>query len=458
MFDPTGVREFRYLGHDLDPGTGTVRLGYELAGPDLRLAFTEVVELPVPARLPGRDRLAVLDRVLDLLLVVAGTSYYKIAAPPVVTTAGVRLHPAAGGFVRDLYTLGLGEFAYRNDLPHVLDLDPDVTGPEVATPEVAAAPGGGDRPLVPVGGGKDSVVSVEALRAGGYHPVLFRVTPNQLITDTFAAAGLPALVARRRLDPAVFALNADGGYNGHIPVTAINSLIAVATAVLHGLGPVVMSNERSAAEPNTVWHGYEVNHQWSKSLTAERGLAAALAAHAGLPGGCFSLLRPFSELHIAAMFAGIDRYDHVVTSCNRAYLISGATARWCGDCPKCRFVFLILAPFVARDRLVGIVGRDMLADPAQLPGYLELLGIDAHKPFECVGEVAESLVAVQLLAERGGWAGSPVLAGLAAAVPAGGWPDPAARAALFTASAQHLVPPGYRATVPPQWTVLDAAG
>jgi hypothetical protein len=182
-------------------------------------------------------------------------------------------------------------------------------------------------------------------------------------------------------------------------------------------------------------------------MAAEAGLAVALAAHAGLPGGYFSLLRPFSELHIARMFAPVDRYDAVVTSCNRAFLLHGGTARWCGDCPKCRFVFLALAPFVDRARLVAIFDKDMLADPTQIPGYLELAGIDAFKPFECVGEVAESLIAVQLLREQG--AADPVLEAVAAAVPEGGWPTAEQRARMFRPEGRGLVPSAYHG-------VLDA--
>ena len=74
-------------------------------------------------------------------------------------------------------------------------------------------------------------------------------------------------------------------------MTAINSFIAVATSVLHGLGPVVMSNERSASDPNLIWIGHEINHQWSKSIEAEGLLRAAIAGQAGLADSYFSLLR-----------------------------------------------------------------------------------------------------------------------------------------------------------------------
>jgi UDP-N-acetyl-alpha-D-muramoyl-L-alanyl-L-glutamate epimerase len=427
---------FSFSGLSYDEATGVARLGYALD--DVR--FEEVIEFP-PAPLTA-ERRATFLRVLELLHAVAGTSYYKTAAPKAIGSDSLALPPAARGYVRDLYTQGLAEFAYRNDLPHVLSLEPAFPEAPAVDPVPVQGP-----PVVNVGGGKDSIVSVEAVRAAGLSPVLFAVNPNWVITGVVETSGLPSRYARRRLDPRLFELNRAGAYNGHIPVTAINSLIAVATSVLHGLGPVVMSNERSASSPNITWDGHEINHQWSKSEAAEAGLRDALAAHAGLADAYFSLLRPFSELHIARMFAPITRYDHAMTSCNKAYLLSGATARWCGDCPKCRFVFLALAPYVARPRLVDIFGKDMLADPTQLPGYLELTGLDGHKPFECVGEVEESLVAAELLRDTS----SPVLEAIAAAVPAGGWPSPEQARAVFTPAGRGLVPPAFHA-------VLDAIG
>jgi hypothetical protein len=305
----------------------------------------------------------------------------------------------------------------------------------------------GRRPVSAVGGGKDSIVTLEALRDGGFDPVPFAVNPNWVIDEVFAASGLTALSARRALDPALFALNWAGARNGHIPVTAINSLIAVGTAVLHGLGPVVMSNERSASDPNLIWNGREVNHQWSKGVVAEGLLRAALTGHAGLVDPYFSLLRTLSELHIAKLFAPVTRYDTVMTSCNAAFKLHDPSARWCGHCPKCRFVFLALAPFVARDRLVNIFGADLLDDAAQVPGYLEIFGIDAHKPFECVGEVEESVVALGLLRADPQWRATAVVRALVAAVPPEAWAASHADTVL-TPGGPHFVPPGYAKLLP----------
>lgn len=434
------MSRFTFPTRSFDPASGVATFDYLLDGPDGQLRFTETITLPPPAAAPDPARVAAVERVLDLLHLVAGVSYYKVAAPGRLELPAP-LGEATIALITSVYTHGLAEYAYRNDLPHVLELVPIVpAGRVVAAPTVDNA----DRPpLSPVGGGKDSIVTLEALRAAGFAPVPFSVNPNQVIMAVTDASGLTALAARRRIDPVLFDLNAAGALNGHIPVTAINSLIAVATSVLHGLGPVVMSNERSASDPNLIWNGHEINHQWSKGVAAEGLLRAALTEHAGLTEPYFSLLRQLSELHITRLFARITRYDDVVTSCNAAFKLRNASARWCTDCPKCRFIFLALAPFMSRDRLTRIFGADLLADPAQVPGYRQLLGLEGHKPFECVGEIEESVVALGLLAEHEQWRQAPVVRALLPAVPPQAW-ETVSQSDVFVADGPHHIPPAYR--------------
>jgi UDP-N-acetyl-alpha-D-muramoyl-L-alanyl-L-glutamate epimerase len=434
-----GIESFSFPSRSFDPATGVASFEYALDGPGGRLRLTEVVTFPLPAQPPTPAARAAFDRVLDLLHLVAGVSYYKMAAPRRIALPAP-LGEAAAALVTAVYTKGLAEYAYRNDLPYVLELAPAA---QPGRPQPAAPVDTADRrPLSPVGGGKDSIVTLEALRQTGFDPVPFSVNPNHVIESVNAASGLPPLAARRRLDPVLFELNAAGARNGHIPVTAINSLIAVAASALHGLGPVVMSNERSASDPNLIWNGHEINHQWSKGIEAEGLLRAALVEHAGLTDPYFSLLRTLSELHIARLFAQFTRYDAVVTSCNTAFKLRDPSARWCGHCPKCRFIFLALAPFMPRARLAAIFGADLLADSEQVPGYLELLGIDAHKPFECVGEVEESVVALRLLRDSDEWRDAPVVRALHAAVPAQAW-TAAARSDVLTSGGPHFVPATY---------------
>jgi hypothetical protein len=418
----------RFPKYAFDPATGTATFDYLLDGPE-PLEFTETITFPISDKEPGEA----FYKVLDLLHVVAGVSYYKVGAAPRVI-APKKVPRAAADLFTAVYTEGLAEYAYRNQLPYVLELS--VETPGVTQPAVPRE-NADERPLSPVGGGKDSIVTLEILREAGLDPVPFSVNPNWVIKAVNDASGLEALAAKRRLDPRLFELNKAGALNGHIPVTAINSLIAIATATLHGLGPVVMSNERSASDPNLIWNGHEINHQWSKGLAAEGLLRAAVTAHTGLSEPYFSLLRTLSELHIAQLYARHDRYDDVVTSCNKAFLLHDPTARWCGNCPKCRFVFLAMAPAMEHSRLVGIFGHDLFADESQVPGFLELLGIDAHKPFECVGEVEESLVALSMLDYD-----APVLTALRAAVPPTAWAQ-AGKDDVLTPGGPSYVPPAY---------------
>ncbi|HEV2885306.1 MAG TPA: hypothetical protein VGX49_00210 [Jatrophihabitans sp.] len=401
-----------------DLSSGEVAFDYLLSGGSgPAIGFTERLRFPVPPGELSQPRREAFDAVLRLLHVVAGVSYFKLAAPPTVDLGPVGFTAAELGYLRGVYLHGLREFAYQNDLPSVLDTR-FTAGAGEPVPDPPAPDSSGDaswysidaRPLVPCGGGKDSIVSTEAMIRSGRDPVAFAVNPNSIIDSVVSASGLELLKVSRTLDRQLFALNRLGAYNGHVPVTAVNSLIAVAASILHGFGPVVMSNESSASSPNLYWLGEPVNHQWSKSADAEQALQAALRSRLGVTGLYFSLLRHLNELQIARLFCGTTAYDGVLTSCNNAYTIDRpATQRWCRNCPKCRFVFLALAPFASVERMVDIFGANLLQDEDQLPGYRALLGIGGPKPFECVGEIAESQAAVARLGELAPWRATPVV-------------------------------------------------
>jgi hypothetical protein len=176
-------------------------------------------------------------------------------------------------------------------------------------------------------------------------------------------------------------------------------------AIVLGANQVVFSNERSASYGSLIPGTGEVNHQWSKGWAWEQALADHVHATIAPDLHYYSLLRPMSELAVARQFAKSDRYDAHFSSCNRNFHLLGERPanRWCGVCPKCHFVFLALAPFMPKPRLVGIFGRNLLDDPAQTAGYDALLEFQDHKPFECVGEGRESRAAMAALAARPEW-------------------------------------------------------
>ncbi len=280
--------------------------------------------------------------------------------------------------------------------------------------EGAEAPTLGLRPhaFVAIGGGKDSLVSIEALRALGVEQTVTWIGGSQLIRACAERTGLPTLNIGRQLAPELFEYNRQGAWNGHIPVTAVNSAIMAFAAIVLGVDQVVFSNERSASYGSLIEGTGEVNHQWSKGWAFERAFAAYLRSYVAADLCYYSLLRPLSELAVARQFAKIDRYDAHFSSCNRNFHLLGERPvnRWCGICPKCHFVFLALAPFMPKPRLVGIFGRNLLDDPAQVPGFDALLEYRDHKPFECVGEGKESRAAMAALAARPEWREDAIVA------------------------------------------------
>jgi len=441
LFDPTAFQSFRFLGRELD-AHGRVSLRYAL---DEEVSFLERFEVPVQAPLSEDDRRRV-DGLLSLLHWVAGVSYYKTALPPALACETGAPPPSTAALLQALYSEGLGELAYVNRLA-ALPRPRFPAGPAPAWPAAGEGQGeGGQAPaprrvLVPVGGGKDSAVALEIVRRSGAELALFSVGDAPPIARTVAAAGLPRLLVRRRLDPGLAELNRAGALNGHVPITAIVSCAALLTAALHGFDAVAMANERSASSGNLSWDGVEVNHQFSKGLRAERLLRAAVAELA--PGlQLFSVLRPASELAIARAFARMERYHAAFTSCNAIFRSDPElrAASWCCDCPKCRFVFLALAPFSSPAHLREVFGRELLDDERQFDGFALLTATGGHKPFECVGEEQESLAAIRMLADDPRWSGQRVVRRLVAEVLplfAPGAGDPAEALAL---SDDHAVP------------------
>jgi len=392
------VRAFRFVDCHFDPATGVAELVYAF---DRGAKLVETVTFPgAPFALEGARGEAV-GRALRLLHLVAGVSYYKAAVPPSIAVEGEPIDAATAALLRLIYTQGLGEFAYRNGL----QLQDRVVFPHAADAVTARESGLRSQALVAIGGGKDSLVSIEALRSLGVEQTVTWIGSSQLIGACAARTGLDTLNIGRALAPGLFELNRMGAYNGHIPVTAINSAILVLAALLHGVDQVVFSNERSASYGSLIPGTGEVNHQWSKGWEFEQAFGAHVQAHVAADLHYYSLLRPVSELAVARQFARTDRYDAFFSSCNRNFHILGERPvnRWCGACPKCHFVFLALAPFMPKPRLVGIFGRNLLDDPALAPGFDALLEYQDHKPFECVGEGRESRAAMAELAGRPEW-------------------------------------------------------
>jgi hypothetical protein len=458
-------QEFRYESYRLDPASGLLSCRYSLDGQ----AFEERITFSSPGPVPRWDSPAVAAAA-RLVFLLAGVSYYKTAAPPVISMGGTALTPRERAFLRAFYLDGLGEFGYRNGIdlsglriegPEAEQIPSAGTGPAgtgPAGPGPAQPPAAGTRrALVPFGGGIDSIVTVELVRDHADVALFVVSRPGDYfdaIEQPAAVTGLPVIRADREIDPQLLRSREFGFLNGHVPVTGIISAIAVMAAALDGRDAVVMSNEWSASVPTMQAGDRAVNHQYSKSAAFEAAFRGVLAeTSARLPRGpgaavmpdYFSALRPRTELWIAARFARLQQYHSTFRSCNRAFHIDRARRldHWCGQCDKCCFIDLILAPFLPAAELGTIFGgREPLTDPALAGKFRSLLGdVDLSKPFECVGEVNECRAALLLADERADRAGFPLLHELAAEVRA--LPGRPSTEGLLQPVGEHFIPVPY---------------
>lgn len=363
--------------------------------------FTEKVGFGLPADQltpylagPGRG-------LADLLLLALGVSYYKVGAAKQIALPPLSAAPRA--MADSLYTDGLAEFFVRAGLPFPADVtfsggrsDAPSPAPQMPPPKMPmmdAAPTG--PALVAFGGGKDSYVARAIIMAAGDEVELAAVVLSDAVRAAISAtAPTPVRFMTRTLDPKLATATAQG-FNGHVPITAINMLTLSINAGARGLPQVVFANERSADEPTMNIDGVVANHQFSKSSTFETLVRAAMAETAPGAPKLYSLLRPYSELWIGRAFASLKTPFARFTSCNRNFRLAGdATKRWCGACAKCAFTSLILAPFLSDEEIKTAFTTNFLDSETLLPLYRELCGLTAHKPWDCVGTIDECRAAL----------------------------------------------------------------
>lgn len=440
---PALTEQFLIERPSFDPATGKASFGYGLGD----LHFTETLGLPGGADASAAESPS-FRKLLDLTAIVLGVSYFKLRAPFEITAPDIALTEAERAFAIDVYENGLGEFYARNNLQRFGKLTITAAADAQAT---KPAPTLRDRTLLPIGGGKDSLVSVDLLAHAGVDFTPFAVNPKGPILTSIDKIGTAPVYVTRTLDPEMIRLGKEPGYyNGHVPSTAINSMIASLCALLYGYNQIVLSNERSASEGNVEFDGRETNHQYSKSLGFELLIASVLSDATGGALKYFSLLRPYSEARIASLFTQETKFDRVFSSCNRNFRLTGNDGPlWCGECPKCHFVFLIFAPFMAKDRLLSIFGKNMLDIAANEGSFRELAGLAGQKPWECVGEILEAAACLYTLTRHADWHEDVVVQAVKADLFAQ-YGEPKLQLAMaecLTDSHDHHIPPALAAKV-----------
>ncbi len=373
------------------------------------VTFTERLEFDVAFDLTPQRR-----TLLDMLALAAVVSYAKASAPIDIDASAYSLTGPQSEMFDALYDQGMREFAVHNNLAQ----EPTfiLRASHLRPSESPTLRAQQNRLLIPMGGGRDSSVVATALQT--LQPILLSIGQNDYVEDIARRLSLPLHTVTRHIDTQLLDLNARGALNGHVPVTAINSLISLLAADIYGCECVVMANEKSSSEPTRIVDGYNINHQYSKSYEFEHLLRSALAT-SNIDISYFSALRDRTDDEIARAFAQSCTPLHTAfMSCNKAMLRDPErrSDRWCGNCPKCRSVFLTLAPYLSPTHLTEIFGADLLSDAAQLQGFSDLIDINA-KPYECVGEIESARLALAVLRTSDEWRNHLVVTSLGETAP-----------------------------------------
>ena len=233
------------------------------------------------------------------------------------------------------------------------------------------------------------------------------VNPTERILKTVKVSGIKKqIIVKRIIDKKLLELNKKGYLNGHTPFTALLSFLSVLCAILFDYKNIVFSNEKSADEGNLKYLGKIINHQWAKSSQFERMFKKYCKKYLVKNVNYFSFLRKYGELEISKIIIKYPKYFPVFSSCNASMRIGAKQIRWCGNCPKCLFVYATLYPFLNKKDLLKIFGKDIF-DPSTssgqeklLPIMKSLMGQEKPKPFECVGTKKEGQLAFKLCLEK----------------------------------------------------------
>ncbi len=383
--------------------------------------YEEVLALPATIWNEQILRSAAAERLFVHLSLALSLSYWKMYCPSEVLPYTALTSVEANRW-NTIYRDALGEFLFRNQI------DPGVRVPFVGTAQERSTKRSSVRDLaiVPFGGGKDSLLTLHLLQQSGTPFEAFTLGSSTVQEQGLARLGLRAQTIKRTLDPDMIRKSKSGeAYNGHVSITLIYALTATLTALLCDARWVVFSNEWSASEATTEWNGLAINHQWSKSLEAERLIRDLVHSSIAPDLTIFSLLRPLTEVGIVSRVASELRpLFGSFSSCNRNFLIASDrphrvdAAYWCGTCPKCAFVGLMFVPFIGKQALIEMMGSNPLEQAELLPIYEELLGRSSHKPFECVGTSEETAACLKALASRPDFAHDVIVQALSPLLPA----------------------------------------
>ena len=384
-------KEFIYKEYKISEDEKYIKIEYKFEIPNLQV-FTPTIEIEKSnIEFESTDNDIIKNIVFNIGMVEA-LSYWKCACPKKMIIECGNLNSEQIQWFKKLYYYGLGEYRYINNIDismeEMIEIKCDCKKEyeiDISKIDVNKELKG---TLIPIGGGKDSCVTLELLKQNREDNLCIMIGGKEPSIEAAKVAGYEQKIVhiKRTIDKNLLELNKQGFLNGHTPFSAMLAFLSYLIATLTGKKYVALSNESSANESNV--EGEKINHQYSKSFEFEQDFRDYANKHLKTNVEYFSMLRPLNELQIAMLFARNENYHTIFRSCN----VGSKTIpwEWCGNCPKCLFVYIILSPFLYKEKLINIFNQDLFEKQELLNTFIELCGYGKTKPFECVRNIRRS--------------------------------------------------------------------
>jgi hypothetical protein len=366
------------------------------AGKNIFNPTLKIKNIPIKAKKLEKE---IIDNLVFNLGMIESFSYWKAFCSPEIVVSAGSLNADQTNWWEKLLINGMGQYFFENKINFKIKNFVKIVSENKSKQKIKLFKTTKKEILLPIGGGKDSAVSLQLLNRYKKDISCFLLNPSLAAERMAERSGCKVIVCERKLDPLLLELNRKGYLNGHTPFVAYLSFVSTLVSAVFNKKYIILSNEKSSNEGNIVYLGEEINHQYSKTYEFENRFRSYVKKYLE-DVEYFSLLRPLYELQIAKIFAEFKDYFPVFVSCNEAEKTCSGTKKktgeWCGVCSKCLFVYMILYPFTSVTELKKIFKEDLFNKKELLPMMLDLITEDKEKPWECVGTKKESLIALYL--------------------------------------------------------------
>lgn len=369
-----------------------------LIKPDLKFATKVIIKNIHQERFKKID-FNTLEKLIFHLGLIEMLNYWKLTCSPKIKIKAGHLEKDGLDFLEKIIENGMGQYFYENKINFLKRrfLKLETKKDKLEIKKISKELLNPKKYLVPIGGGKDSIVVLELLKKRGEFVGGFILNEKKPQKDIAKIAALKEkILIKKEIDPKIFSLNKRGFLNGHVPFSAFLAFLSLIIAYLFDYKNIAFAWEKSSNEPNVKYKNKWINHQWSKSIEFENLFKNYCKKNLLKNINFFSPIRNNSDLEISKIFSKMDKYHFHFVSCNNAYKIKSKKTKWCGNCPKCLSVFLMLSPFIEEKKLTKIFGRNLLKEKKLLDIFLKMIGRKDFKPFECVGTPKETIKAIRL--------------------------------------------------------------